>query len=95
MFALPEWIDPDVWQGFEEMRRKIRKPLTDYARRLIVRQLERIWREYHHPPAEVLEQSIMLGYQGVFPLKQFSPRETHVGAAPRGAVKDSYLKRFQ
>lgn len=56
-----------VWPDFEDHRKKLKKPMTDRARSLIVAKLESLEREGHDPIA-VLEQSIRRGWQDVFPL---------------------------
>jgi hypothetical protein len=67
-FKLPPWVDVDAWAGFEEMRRGIKKPMTDRARELIVKQLEKLMR-LGNDPAEVLDQSTRSSWQGVFEVK--------------------------
>jgi hypothetical protein len=67
-FALPEWIPRQAWNDFEEMRRKIRAPLTNRARKEIVADLQKL--EARGQLAEaVLEQSVKLSWRGVFELK--------------------------
>lgn len=68
-FKIPDWISVDDWLDFEAMRKKIRKPLTDRARRAIVKELLKLQGEGHAPPA-VLEQSIRNCWQDVFPIRQ-------------------------
>jgi hypothetical protein len=68
-FQLPSWIEPDVWAAFEEMRDGKKKPMTDYSRRLIVKDLEKLEAKGFHS-TDVLNQSIVNSYQGVFELKQ-------------------------
>lgn len=90
MIKLPEWIDPEIWRAFEEMRKKVRKPLTDYARKLAISKLEQIYREHGHHPSDVLEQSILNGWQGLWPVSQTREnrkdeevrKESRVGAGP-------------
>lgn len=67
-FAVPDWIPQEEWQSFEEMRRKIRKPMTDKARSLIVTSLHKL-RSLGHSPKLVLEQSIRNSWQDVYELK--------------------------
>jgi len=67
-FALPDWIPTESWTGYEDMRRKIRKPLTDRARTLAVGKLEKLFRDGHMPGA-VLDQSVLHSWQGLFPPK--------------------------
>ena len=68
-FVLPGWVDAQAWKAFEEMRRCNRHPLTDYARSLAIRKLAKL-RTTGDDPADVLNQSTMNGWQGLFPLKE-------------------------
>ncbi len=68
-FVLPDWIGADSWQGYEEMRKRIRKPMTDRARKLAIADLENL-RSHGEDPAAVLDQSTMNGWQGLFELRR-------------------------
>jgi hypothetical protein len=65
-FTLPDWIDPVLWKSFEEMRQRIRKPMTDDGKRLAIKKLESL-RSQGHSPQSVIENSVMNSYQGFFP----------------------------
>lgn len=88
-FELPDWIDPETWRDFEEMRRLIKKPMTNRARHIAVKRLGELAVQGFNPE-EVLEQSIYMSWQGLFPLNhQFKrereyaiDRELRVGAGP-------------
>jgi hypothetical protein len=67
-FILPDWVDAELWAAYEESRKK--HPMTDYARRLAIRKLEEIYRATGDHPSEVLEQSILCGYRGLFPVNR-------------------------
>lgn len=67
-FVVPAWINKQTWKDFEEMRQKIRAPLTDRARKGIVDELAKI-RDAGGDPEPVLVQSISNAWRGVFPLK--------------------------
>ena len=69
LFVLPDWIPRELWAEFEEMRRKLRKPMTDKARDLIVRDLEKL-RGEGYEVVQVIEKSIANSWQGVFPLRE-------------------------
>lgn len=71
---LPEKIRPDVWYAFEEMRKKIHKPMTVYAKKLIIKKLLSM----EDDPNDILEQSIMNSWQGIWPLKSGT-----MGAEPK------------
>ena len=70
-FVLPDSILPEIWQAFEEHRNKMRKPMTDRARILIVKKLETLGGDHN----ALLDQSIRKGWQDVFPLKPTIPDE--------------------
>ena len=68
-FSLPSNIRPEVWKAFEEHRVKLRKPITDHARELMVESCNKIGGD----PNELLEHAILSGWQKVFPIKKTSP----------------------
>lgn len=68
-FAPPDWIPPESWAGFEGMRKAGKHPLTDHARGLAVKTLERLFRDGHQP-GDVLDQSTLHGWRGLHPTKE-------------------------
>lgn len=56
--------------SFKDFRKKIRKPLTAHAEDLIVKELEKLAPGNDDEKVKIINQSIMFGYQGVFPLKE-------------------------
>ncbi len=68
-FVLPNWIDPQTWRAFEEMRRTIKKPMTEWAKILMVKKLATLKAKGYAPKA-LLERSILNCWQDVF-----EPRE--------------------
>ena len=79
MVPLPAWIDKETWDGYLEMRGKIHSPPTAHAQELVIKALER-FRAEGMDPKEILNQSIMNGWRGVFPLKEIkngTNRETY------------------
>ncbi len=65
---------------FEAMRKKIRKPLTDRAKEMLVRKLEKEFKPKEW--IDVLEQSIAFCWQGIFPLKQQDGQNQSHSAMP-------------
>lgn len=65
---LPAWLPMEEWAAYVEMRKTIKKPLTEYAIKLALGQLERL-KAAGHAPAAVLNQSTFNSYQGLFPVK--------------------------
>jgi hypothetical protein len=64
---LPDYIDPEAWDGFCEMRKLMgtRAPFTKLAERLTLRKLEDFYRQ-GYDVNHILETSIEKGYRGVF-----------------------------
>ena len=54
-------------EEFEKMRRRIRKPLTDRAKELVLKKLDDL-ADTEEEKIEILNQSILNSWQGVFPL---------------------------
>lgn len=69
IFVVPDNIRPETWAAFEDHRKKLRKPMTDHARGLILKELEKLDQD----PNALLDQSIRKGWQDVFPLKDPVP----------------------
>ena len=94
---LPGWVDAETWSAFVDMRKKIRKPMTDHAKQLALNKLAKL-REAGQDANEVLRQSIMNSYQGLFPVKSdettqrtFTSREQRVQGI--GAAIDRNAER--
>ena len=62
-------VPADTLKAFREHRTKIKAPMTKRAEELMIGKLERIHAQHGHDPTAVVEQSIMEGWKGVFPLK--------------------------
>jgi uncharacterized protein YdaU (DUF1376 family) len=66
--VIPEWVPLESWNGFIEMRKKIRAPLTDRAVTETIRKLDQLAKSGHDPGA-VLDQSTQRGWRGIFEVK--------------------------
>lgn len=65
-FKIPPFINPEIWKDFEVMRKQIRKPMSERAKKLIVSKLQSLGED---KADEILEQSIVNCWQDVYPLK--------------------------
>lgn len=63
----PEFAE--ALDAFAEMRRRIRKPLTDRAKQMILNKLKKLAID-EETQIEILNQSTMNSWQGVFPLDE-------------------------
>lgn len=67
-YELPDWVPFDAWADYVEMRKRIRKPMTAAAMKLAVNTLAKLQRD-GHAPREVLNQSVMHAWQGLFAIR--------------------------
>lgn len=78
---LPAWIEQETWQAFEESRRRIRIPLTDFARKRILNKLEMYYRQ-GYVANEILAEAAERGWRSVFltndtPRRESTKEERH------------------
>ena len=85
---IPESIR-GAWDAFAEMRRRIGKPMTDYAKHLAYRELCKLSTD-PEMQVKILDQSTLNGWQGVFALKE----ETANTAKPAASQKASGFGNF-
>lgn len=80
MIALPPWLPQENWDAFIEMRKKtIKKPPTDFALMLVLKELYKL-RDAGHVPLECLNQSIVNGWADVYALKAKKAERVAVSA---------------
>ena len=65
--TMPDWMPAESWQGFCEMRQKMRKPFTPRAMTLAIKTLAEL-RARGDDPTAVLDRSVQNGWSGLFPL---------------------------
>ncbi len=88
--ALPNYIDPEAWAGFVEMRKLKKKPLTTNGVTRILKALERL-REAGEDPNLVLNQSEDMAFTGVFPVSESYYQQR--GMAPKLTRASSVVQR--
>lgn len=94
---LPDWLDREDWQRWVADRKTRKKPVTEEAAKLQLKQLAEMRAEGHQPTA-VIANSIASGYQGLYPPRpqirtkpngatahgNFSQQDYHAGVAADG-----------
>lgn len=65
MIALPAWIDSEAWDGYVEMRRAMKKPMTARAEALVVKTLYTL-KDKGHDPNAALDQSTVHNWIDVY-----------------------------
>lgn len=92
---LPDWLPIDAWNGFLEMRRTIKKPMTDRGKELAIEKLKKLLDAGQNIEA-VLNESTMNNWQGLFEIKAkpnqkvdrhggFGKQDYHAGVADDGS----------
>lgn len=69
LLRIPEWIDLEKWEAFMEVRKKKKAAQTDYAKQLILTELERL-RATGEDPNAILDRSIVGSWKDVYSLKK-------------------------
>lgn len=65
--VIPDWIPEEVWENWVSFRRT-KGGMTEHAKILCISNLEKL-RKQGHDPVAVINQSIMQGWAGLFPLR--------------------------
>lgn len=68
---LPAWLPLDTWAAFLDMRKKIKKPATELAQKLLLKKLT-AYRAADMDPEQILNQSIMNCWQDLYEPKDQS-----------------------
>jgi len=68
LFQLPHWIPLEAWNAYLDMRKTIKKPMTEYAMQLAIKKLWQ-FKEQGMSVQEVLDQSTFNTWQGLFPVQ--------------------------
>lgn len=71
--GLPDNLKETLYE-FEEMRKSIKKPMTDVARKRLIRELQKLAGENVQQMIKILDQSILNSWAGVYPLKENNKR---------------------
>lgn len=71
VFQFPSWWPHPEWEGYLEMRKKLRKAASQRAIELVVAEVTKL-RAAGHDPAAVLDRSTIKGWTDVYPLKDGS-----------------------
>ena len=90
-FKIPEFINPEIWKDFEAMRKQVKRPMSERAKKLIVARLQKLGEDKAN---EILEQSIVNCWQDVYPLKtgRSNDKEDEYADVPMFASDNPILK---
>jgi hypothetical protein len=91
--VFPDWLPKETWDAFIQMRKRIGKPPTDYAIKLIIGKLEK-FKANGQDVNQVLEKSITSGWQDVFEIKGNPADIVRVTVAPSN-LPDPALEKIK
>ncbi len=69
ILPIPSWLNPKDWNDFLAFRKSIRAPMNPVAQTRAIAELERL-RTEGNDPSDVISQSIVNGWKGLFPVKR-------------------------
>lgn len=87
-FVLPDWVPAPQWAAFDAMRNTIRKPMTDYAKALVVIELQTL-ADAGFPPGAVLDQSTRNNWQDVYKIKDRDNGQQRQSGSRGGSTRDA------
>lgn len=82
-FAHPSDELVEAWEGYVEMRKLIKKPLTERAGKLVAGKLQKLAPDDDERKAAILNQSVERSWQGVFPLRDDDEKPSPPRYRPR------------
>lgn len=83
---LPEWMPLEAWDGFVEMRIKLKSPLTKRATTLIINKLKK-FKDENYDIGELLDTATMNNWKSIYP-----PKDNNTGKAEIETNKYDKLK---
>jgi hypothetical protein len=93
--TLPNWINPENWEGYLEMRKLIKKPMTERAKQMAIRRLEE-HRRSGHDPNQILDTATFNSWQGLYPPKVLNTVNYPEKPQPKvGESMDEYMGRLR
>ncbi len=91
VFELPPDIPAEPFEAFVAMRAKVRKPMTDYAKELLVLKLRKLHAAGEDMTA-VLDQSTEGSWTKIYPLKTEGDRNARQSPSNAGSVISQVVK---
>lgn len=90
LLDLPDCVPRDAWDAFMDLRKQIHKPPSEHAKRLLIKKLLKFQEQFGNDPREILERSVMNGWQGIFELPKNQPERNN----GNGKKQSSFSRLF-
>lgn len=75
---LPEWLSDQLWSSFLAHRQHLKAPPNEHAKKLALTTLTKL-KDEGHDIIEVVNQTILNGWKGFFPIKKQSTQGSYYG----------------
>jgi len=75
---LPDWLDLTLWGEFRKHRKAIKATMTDLAEKKLLIRLEKLMQDTGSSQQDIIEQSIMNGWKGLFEVKDHGKRKENI-----------------
>lgn len=95
--TFPPWWPQEAWKAYTEMRKKMRKPLTDLAIQRAVREVTKL-KDSGHDPGEVVGRSAFKGWTDFYAPKAPEPAQNggaNGHSAPVSEGWEAKIERFK
>lgn len=98
--VLPDWINPDIWKAYLDMRKTIKKPMTEYAKKLAIGKLDG-YRKKGIDIDAVINQSVLQNWTDLYEPKPMQQKHGHINkqealeASNRAVVERLLAKEAQ
>jgi len=78
---IPDWMPMEAWNAYLDMRKKIKKPMTEYAKYLACRQLQAM-KEKGQDIEAVINKSVQHSWSGLYEIAMQHEKKTSSGGLP-------------
>ena len=86
----PHWLDLEIWDEFKKHRKKVKKPMTEFAEKKMLIKLGKL-KDQGHDPTKLLEEVIINGWQGIVVPETKQTQTKYLSADERARENTSWL----
>lgn len=89
VFRLPDWVPKPAWDSYLDMRKKIKAPPTENAKKLLVNELQRL-RDRGHDPTQIIEKATRSNWKDFY-----EPKQENQGGSPNVRRYENQPTKFE
>ena len=88
LINIPEWLDFNLFNDYQIMRKAIKSPMTEKASTILINKITK-YRTEGHDPSELLETAILNNWKSVYPPKG----DFNTGGQPKQLTEKQALRK--